>query len=80
MATVNDIPNQYKPFFKAIDKGTKRMIDIIFDAVATPEQKLNAISEIHGLINEDIKRIQHYVRIGVVDAEAEMDTVIAKPL
>ena len=80
MATVNDIPNQYKPFFKAISKGTQRMIDIIFDSVATTDQKLIAISAIAGLIDSDIKRIEHYVKIGVVDAEAEMDAVIAKPL
>jgi hypothetical protein len=80
MATVNDIPTQYKPFFKAISKGTQRMIDIVFDATATPDQKLIAISSIAGLINNDINRIEHYVRIGVTDAEAEMDAAIAKPL
>ena len=80
MATVNDLPSQYKPYIKAINKGVQRIIDIVFDPVATKEAKLTAISEINGLIDANIVSINYFVRTGVVDAEAQMDAVIAKPL
>lgn len=80
MATIADLPQQYRPYFKAMNKGFQKMIDTVFDPVATKEKKIEMISLINGLIAANIQSIEYYVNTGVVDAEAEMDVVIAKPL
>jgi hypothetical protein len=82
MATVNDLPQQFRPYFRSINKGYQRMIDIVADTTpgVTNEKKLEIISEINKLISANIVSIEYFVNSGVVDAEAEMDIVIAKPL
>jgi hypothetical protein len=81
MATVADLPQQYRPYFKAINKGIQRMIDIVFDPTPdTLNRKLQLISEINRHISANITSIEYFVNTGKADAEAEMDAVIAKPL
>ena len=78
MATIGDLPQQYRPYFKAMNKGIQRMIDIVFDVALSKEKKLEQISQINGMIPANIKMIEYYVQTGVADAELEMDKVITE--
>ena len=83
MANIVDLPQQYRPYFKAINKGIQRMIDIVFaleTETLTKERKVELLSEVHGLIENNVGSIQYFVRTGAADAELLMDSVLAKPI
>lgn len=83
MATIADLPAQYKPYCRACNKGFQKIIDIIYDTPATGatgQQKADRIAEIHGLIQGAITEIEKLCVTGTVDVEGQMDAIIAKPI
>lgn len=83
MAQIADLPTQYRPYFKAINKGIQRMIDIVHATeteTLTKARKIELISEVNGLIESNIGSIEYFVKTGSADAELLMDTVLAKPI
>lgn len=80
MATIADLPAQYKPCIRALNKAGQRIIDIIADPNPDGMKKALAIAGVHGVMQEAVTQIQQMIKVNATDIETTMDAEIAKPI